>query len=51
MGLDGLEVLVYGFGFLILVAFGVWLASIVAIFTAKNPAIKTLAIMLNLLIL
>ena len=51
MGLDGLEVLVYGLGFLILVAFGVWLASIVAIFTAKNPAIKTLAIMLNLLIL
>ena len=27
------------------------MASIVAIFTAKNPAIKTLAIMLNLLIL
>ena len=51
MGLDGLEVLVYGFGFLILVAFGVWLASIVAIFKAKNPVIKTFAIMLNLLIL
>ena len=51
MNLDGLEVLVYGLGFLLIFAFGVWMASVVAIFTAKNPAIKTLAIMLNLLIL
>ena len=51
MNLDGLEVLVYGFGFLIIAAFGVWMASIMAIFIAKNPVIKTLAIMLNLLIL
>ena len=51
MNLDGLEVLFYGLGFLIIAAFGVWMASIVAIFTAKNPVIKTLAIMLNLLIL
>jgi len=51
MNLDGLEVLFYGLGFLIIAAFGVWMASIVAIFIAKNPVIKTLAIVLNLLIL